>query len=171
MEGRNGKTEKHLACGDVGSRLQEYLDGTLGKTESLAVFLHLRDCESCSREHETVQELFALLDALPAQEVPAGFDGPILEAIPLAAYRAMEPLRRDRVPVYLETGYLPAWLRAPAVRLSGLTITLLGVLAVGMADAPAVVLVPTLAGAVPETLVRLQALARRATLAVRKATN
>jgi len=171
MEGRNGNKEKHVDCGDIGGRLQEYLDGTLGKTESLTVFLHLRDCEACSQEHEAVQRLFAALDTLPELEVPAGFDAPILEAIPLAAYRAMEPLRRERVPVYLETTYLPAWVRSPAVRLFGLVVTLLGVLSLGVADAPAVVLVPALAGAVPEIMVRVQAMARRATVAVRKATN
>lgn len=171
MEGRNDNKEQQPGCGDVVGCLQEYLDGTLDKTDSLAVFLHLRDCEDCSREHLHMQELFAMLEALPAREVPAGFDEPIMEAIPLAAYRAMEPLRRERVPVYLETEFLPAWLRAPAVRLAGLTATLVGVGAVGFADAPSVVLVPAVAGAVPEIVVRLQALARRATLAVLRATN
>lgn len=171
MEGRDNTMERQPGCGDVVGRLQEYLDGTLGKTDSLAVFLHLRDCGDCSREHAGLQELYAMLESLPAVAVPEGFDEPIMEAVPLEAYRAMEPLRRERVPVYLETEFLPVWLRAPAVRLAGLAVTLLGVVAAALTDVSSVVPMVAAAGAVPEALVRLQSVARRATLAVRKVTN
>ena len=171
MEGRNKDNTNRLACGDVNACLQDYLDGTLDKTESVGVFLHLRGCEACQREHDAVRDLFSLLDKLPHHPVPEGFDAPILEAVPYEAYRAMEPIRRERVPVYLETEFLPAWLRAPLVRLAGLATTLAAVMAMNTVDAPSLLLVPAVAGALPETLVRVQALARRATLAVRRVPN
>ena len=171
MEGRNGDNTNRLACRDVNLRLQDYLDGTLDKTESVGVFLHLRGCDACQREHDAVRELFSQLDQLPQHPVPEGFDELILETVPFEAYRAMEPIRRERVPVYLETGFLPAWLRAPLVRLAGLATTLASVLAMNTVDAPSLLLVPAVAGVLPEALVRVQALARRATLAVRRVPN
>jgi len=171
MDGRNMKKSNQLACGDVNLRLQDYLDGTLGKTESVEVFLHLRGCEGCRLEHDAVRGLFNQLDQLQQHPVPEGFDEPILETIPYEAYRAMEPIRRERIPVYLETEFLPAWLRAPLVRLAGLVTTLASVLAMNAVETPSLLLVPAVAGALPEVMVRFQALARRTTLAVRRVPN
>ena len=39
-------------CTGCRGALQEYLDGTLDKTRSLEVFLHLRDCAPCQAEHD-----------------------------------------------------------------------------------------------------------------------
>lgn len=150
-----------LACPDCRLELQDYLDGTLEKKRSLAVFLHLRDCEACGREHEALSLVFASLDALPAREAPAGFDAVVLAAVPFAAYRAMEPLRRERVPVYLEHGFLPGWVRAGATRVAGLVAALgaVGVWAAGVG--PDWLPVVAVAGVAPELLVRLQGLGRR----------
>jgi anti-sigma factor RsiW len=169
MEGRKDNNQTPLGCGDCRSELQEYLDGTLEKTRSLAVFLHLRGCPSCQAEHDAMQALFGLLESLPAEPAPEGFDEPILAAVPLAAYRAMEPLRRDRVPVFLTEEALPGFVRAPATRVGGLVLAAAAATAVGLADAPPVLLLATAAGALPELLVRVQGLARRATLALRRA--
>jgi anti-sigma factor RsiW len=169
MDGRNDMNDKSLACAECRGELQEYLDGTLEKTRSVAVFLHLRACADCQREHDRLQALFGLLAALPRHEVPADFDAPILAAVPLAAYRAMEPLRRQRVPVFLEEQALPAFFRARPVRAAGLVIAAATVGAVLAAAAPPGLLAVAGAGAAPELLVRLQGLARRLTLAVRRA--
>ena len=47
MNGKNNKPDQALACDDCRAGLQEYLDGTLEKPESLRFFLHLRDCAGC----------------------------------------------------------------------------------------------------------------------------
>lgn len=168
MTGRDELNNLPGACADCRGHLQDYLDGTLEKTRSLEVFLHLRDCAPCHQEHDAMQALFGLLEALPAQPVPEDFDAPILASIPLDAYRAMEPLRRERVPVLLQEESLPALVRAPAVRLAGLVVAAASVAAVTLAAAPAALLVGA-AGALPEALVRLQAAARTVALAVRRA--
>ncbi len=150
-----------IGCPDCRIELQDYLDGTLEKKRSLSIFLHLRDCDACRREHEALSRVFAGLDALPAHEAPADFDAVVLAAVPYAAYRAMEPLRRERVPVYLERGFLPAWLRAPATRAVGLAAAA-GVAVAWLAGAgPAWLPVVSVAGVLPEVLVRLQGIGRR----------
>lgn len=169
MDGRDDHQHRAPACTECRDALQEYLDGTLEKTRSLEVFLHLRACAPCQAEHDELQALFGLLGSLPAQTVPAGFDGPILAAIPLAAYRAMEPLRRARVPVFLEEEALPALVRSPAVRAGGLALAVASAAAVLAAGAPAGLLAVVGLGAAPEVLVRLQAVARKVALATRRA--
>ncbi len=169
-EQRNDRADHALNCPDCRLELQDYLDGTLEKKRSLAVFLHLRDCASCRLEHEALSIVFTRLDALPSLEAPADFDAAVLASVPYAAYRAMEPLRRERVPVFLEEQFLPVWLRSRATRVTGLVVSagaagiwLAGAVAEGLpggAWLPAV----ALAGAVPELLVRLQGFGRRLVL-------
>jgi hypothetical protein len=171
MDGRKSNHDVTLACTDVRDLLQEYLDGTLTKSDSVAVFLHLRGCGDCQAEHERLQGVFSMLDGLPQLPVPDDFDARILETIPLAAYREMEPLRRERVPVFLEENYLPAWLRDARTRLAGLGVTLTAVVAVTAAGLPRSLLLAAVVGALPEILVRCQFWARRATLAWRRAEN
>ena len=171
MDGRGHDDDVKFACTDVRDLLQEYLDGTLAKSDSVAVFLHLRGCDGCQAEHERLQAVFSMLDDLPQLPVPDEFDARILETIPLAAYREMEPLRRERVPVFLEESYLPAWVRDARIRLAGLSVTLVAVAAVTVADLPQPLLLAAVAGAVPEILVRCQGWARHATLAWRRAEN
>ncbi|MBK8166579.1 MAG: hypothetical protein IPK64_11590 [bacterium] len=158
---RKDRGTEALTCPDCRLELQDYLDGTLEKKRSLAVFLHLRDCEICHREQEALSRVFASLDALPAREAPAGFDAVVLAAVPFAAYRAMEPLRRARVPVYLERSFLPGWLRARVTRVSG-TVVAVGAVGAWLAGfGPPWLPGVAAAGAVPELLVRLQGLGRR----------
>ena len=150
-----------LACADCLAGLQEYLDGTLEKQLSLRLFLHLRDCESCRAQQEVMQGLFEMLDSLPSLEVPADFDDAILASVPYAAYREMEPLRRERVPVYLAEQFLPRFVRARVTRFVGL-----GVAAAALGSYAALAgpqWLPAVAGVgvVPELLVRLQGLGRR----------
>ncbi len=150
-----------LACADCQDGLQEYLDGTLEKKQSLKFFLHLRDCSVCQEEHTRLQGMFEMLDALPSQEVPADFDDAILASVPYAAYREMEPLRRERVPVYLEEHFLPQIVRSRVTRLSGLGITVAAIAAAVVLDGPVWLSVAASAGVVPELLVRLQGIGRR----------
>ncbi len=158
----NNKTNQPLACPECRQGLQDYLDGTLDKQRSLRFFLHMRDCASCQQEHDRLQVMFGMLDSLPDHEVPADFDEAILAAVPYAAYRAMEPLRRERVPVFLEEAFLPRLIRSPAVRGTGVGAAAVSLVMIsqglGGNFLPAVVVT----GLVPEILVRLQGLGRRA---------
>lgn len=86
-------------CRQTRDRMQDYLDQTLPKRESLAVFLHVRECGECSAQSATLQSLYEQLNGLPPLEAPADFDARVLAAVPYAAYRAMAPLRSPRVPV------------------------------------------------------------------------
>jgi len=130
-----------LACHDCREGLQEYLDGTLEKKQSLRFFLHLRECSTCQQEHELLQGRFEMLDNLPSRE--------------------MEPLRRERVPVYLAEHFLPQFVRSRVTRWSGLGVTIAATVAVVGLDGPAWLPVAAVIGATPEILVRLQGLGRR----------
>ena len=44
MYGKKNKSDLPLDCDECRVGLQEYLDGTLEKPESLRFFLHLREC-------------------------------------------------------------------------------------------------------------------------------
>jgi len=154
-----------LACSECQVGLQEYLDGTLAKKQSLRIFLHLRDCKACEQSHLSLKNLFELLGDLPQHELPADFDDAILASVPYASYLAMEPLRRARVPVYLEEHFLPAVIRSQVTRLAGvgLSAVALGAMMVWdgspwlVAASPVAIIV----GVVPELLVRMQGLGRR----------
>ncbi len=148
------------ACQDCRDGLQEYLDGTLEKQQSLRFFLHLRDCGDCRQEHTLLQDMFAMLDNLPQHEVPADFDDAILASVPYAAYLEMEPLRRERVPVYLEEHFLPHVVRSRVTRWSGLGLTVVAVAATVVLDGPAWLPAVAGLGVVPELLVRIQGLGR-----------
>jgi anti-sigma factor RsiW len=166
----NGKrNDQALDCRDCRGGLQEYLDGTLAKHESLGFFLHLRDCTSCREEHDRMRDLFQMLDALPAAEAPADFDLAVLASVPYESYREMAAIRQDRVPVFLEESALPRLVRSPVVRLSGLAVSLLALAAGFLVEGTWVLPLATGLGLVPEALVRLQGLGRRMVLSARRA--
>lgn len=150
-----------LDCRDCREGLQEYLDGTLEKQVSLRFFLHLRECADCRTEHDRLQELYEMLRVLPDHPVPAGFDEAILASVPYEAYRAMEPIRRERVPVYFEKEFLPAWIRSPITRLAGLGVTVVSLGVIALLDGPSTLAAAAVAGAIPEAVVQLQGLGRR----------
>jgi anti-sigma factor RsiW len=150
-----------LACHDCRDGLQEYLDGTLVKQQSLRFFLHLRDCSSCQEDHAQLKMMFEMLDTMPACEVPADFDDAILASVPYASYKEMEPLRRERVPVYLEEHFLPQLVRSRVTRWSGLGVTVASVAATFALNGPAWLPAAAAVGLVPELLVRMQGLGRR----------
>ncbi len=116
---RDHRAGDGLNCPDCRLEMQDYLDGTLEKKRSLSVFLHLRECEACRFEHDALRAVFAGLEALPALEAPADFDARVLASVPYGAYQAMASLRRERVPVFLEEQFLPAWLRARELDAAG----------------------------------------------------
>jgi anti-sigma factor RsiW len=169
MYGKNNKPEGPLGCDQCRQGLQEYLDGTLEKPESLRFFLHLRECSACQAEHDRLQGLFRMLDSLPDHEVPADFDDAVLASVPYAAYQAMEPLRRDRVPVYLEEAFLPRFVRARLTRLVGSGIAAVSAALAFRGDDSAILPILMVAGLLPELLVRLQGLGRRALQTARRA--
>ncbi len=164
MDGRDQRDHRAghgLDCPDCRLELQEYLDGTLEKKRSLAVFMHLRDCAACRADHDALQAVFSGLDALPALEAPADFDAKVLASVPYGAYQAMASLRRERVPVFLEEQFLPAWLRARATRVAGLAVAAAVAFAFAAGAGAGWLLAPGLAGLGPELLCRLQGAGRR----------
>jgi len=170
MDGnRFDKDQQPASCRSCREQLQDYLDGTLEKTQSLQLFLHLRDCPGCQAEHDHMQGLFQLLETLPDHEVPVDFDEAVLASVPYAAYQAMEPLRRERVPVFLEEAFLPAAVRSPITRLAGLGIAGVSFTALVSTSGPDLLLPLGIVGLVPELMVRLQGLGRRAAGVVRRA--
>ncbi len=160
MSGIDKKNNK-IGCAEVCGRLQDYLDETLDKSESMAVYLHLRDCEGCRKELDELKALFAMLGDMPQTEVPEDFDEKILASVPYAAYREMEPLRRERIPVLLEEESLPGFVRSAATRIAGGTIAVATAagLALGRLPDPAAALL--VLGVLPEALVLLQRFTRR----------
>ena len=166
MDGRNSTPP--CDCTTCQGDLQEYLDGTLDKNQSLQIFLHLRECDTCRAEHERMQALFLALDSLPDVPVPEEFDDAVLASVPYAAYKEMAPLRAVRVPVYLEETFLPAAVRAPLNRLAGVAIAAIAAGVNWVADGPQWLLAFSVIGLLPELLVRLQGVSRWATLLVRR---
>ncbi len=155
-------------CEDFKLSIQEYLDGTLDKQDSLALFLHGRECPDCLARLDEVKAVFQLLDDLPTQQVPEDFNVKILAAVPYQAYREMEPLRRERVPVYLEHEYLPVAVRSMVTRGVGLAVALVCSAGLVTNILPDWTLACTTVGLLPEVIVRLQGLGRWLTLAVQK---
>jgi anti-sigma factor RsiW len=149
------------SCTEIRARLQDYLDGTLPRKASMALFLHVRECEGCSRQLAEMERLFGRLGSLAPVEPPADFDRRILESVPYAAYRAMEPLRRERMPVILEEEALPAFVRARGTRAVGGLVAVLT--AIGLATDTLTGGWAALAavGVLPEALIRLQGASRR----------
>jgi len=161
-----GRDDEPLSdvCMSCREAFQDYLDGTLSKQHSLEVFLHLRGCEPCRRELAEVEQLLEMLGSLPPVEAPADLDAAVLTAVPYEAYRAMAPLRRERVPVYLEEDFLPASVRAGRTRVAGGMVAVLVVVGLATRWLPDWTVTIAVAGALPEVLVRLQRLARRLSL-------
>lgn len=168
MDRKKNQTETPLGCQDCRDGLQEYLDGTLEKTRSLQFFLHLRDCSDCRTEQVKLQALFGLLEALPDHEVPEDFDQKVLASVPYAAYRAMEPIRRERVPVIFQEERLPGFVRSPITRITGVGLALGGFILGQASGGMETISTISLLGLLPELLVRLQGVGRFAALAVRR---
>jgi len=158
-----------LECGPCQEKMQEYLDGTLDKTSGLSVFLHMRDCADCQAEHDRLVGLFQLLEGLPDHEPPAEFDQKILASVNYEGYKAMEGIRRERVPVFLEEEFLPAFVRAPATRTAGLVVAVAAAGAQFALEAPAYLGAAVVVGVMPELMVRLQAVGRRVALGMTRA--
>ena len=168
MKDRKNTEGQPLSCPECLDGLQEYLDGTLEKQRSLLLFLHLRDCPACDREHEQLKHLYEVLQTLPDHPVPEGFDDPILASVPYEAYRAMEPIRRERVPVYLEEDFLPAWIRSGVTRWGGTAIAAGAAAATWAMDLPLTVAATGAIGLVPAVLVALQGAGRRVALTLQR---
>ncbi len=148
-------------CIETCSQLQAYLDKTLSRKESMALFLHVRECRGCNEELETMERLYGLLGGLPSIEPPEDFDARILESVPYEAYKAMEPLRRERMPVILEEEALPAFIRAGATRAVGGLVAVMTAAGLATGALPVGWTALMVAGALPEVLLRLQGASRR----------
>jgi anti-sigma factor RsiW len=155
-------------CPDYRLWFQDYLDGTLPKQQSLELFLHMRECQECALRLKETERLFQLLDSLPSVSVPEDFNEKVLSAVPYQAYKEMAPLRRERVPVFLEEEFLPASVRAVTTRATGGLVAAAAAVGLVTSWLPDVASVVVVAGLLPEALVRLQDVARRLTLAVQR---
>lgn len=158
------QTDSSDRCEQFSASFQDYLDGALPKTQSLELFLHLRECSGCREGLSELQEVIDLLEGLPAAEVPDGFDDPILEAVPYQAYRDMVSWRRDRVPVYLAEDFLPAPLRDVRTRVTGGALAALAAVGLAASWLPDLAFVVVFGGILPEATVRLQQVARKLSL-------
>ena len=168
MVGKSKNTGQPLSCQECQNGLQEYLDGTLEKKQSLRFFLHIRDCAACKVEHAQLQDLYSLLDNLPEQSVPEGFDQTILAAVPYEAYQEMAAIRAERVPVFLEEAFLPEIIRSSVTRTIGVGAAAVATGVFWMAGGPAFLPFISVVGLIPEILVRLQGVGRWAALTARR---
>lgn len=168
MSDQHSRQAPHLTCVECQQSLQDYLDGGLGKPESMRVFLHVRDCGDCSRELARHEQLVAMLESLPGREPPADFDARILASVPYDSYRAMAGLRRARVPVFLEQESIPAWLRGRTLRLSGAAVAAVALAArwTGLVPDTALTVAVAAAGLAPEIILTIQGMARRLVLSL-----
>jgi anti-sigma factor RsiW len=148
-------------CTETRTQLQAYLDKTLSRKESMALFLHVRECRGCNEELEAMERLYGLLGGLPSIVPPEDFDARVLDSVPYEAYKAMEPLRRERMPVILDEETLPAFIRAGATRAVGGLLAVLTAVGLATDALPGGWATLGLAGALPEALVRLQSASRR----------
>jgi len=165
--GKNKQVDPR-GCADFRQLFQDYLDSTLEKQESLQVFLHLRECSQCHVHLEETKTVFQLLESLPTPEIPAGFDDKILASIPYQAYKEMEPIRRERMPVYLEREFLPAAIRSTVTRSAGFGLALVSGAGLVSGWLPDWTVLFTAAGLFPEAAVRLQGLGRWLTLVTQR---
>ena len=157
-----------LTCHACAAMAQAYVDGDLPRQDSLRVFLHVRQCPACAEALASWQQLVEGLGQLTRHEPPADFDARILAAVPYAAYREMAPLRARRVPAYLQPTFLPAWIRAGAVRFTGAALALSCGVAALAGAVPAEAAAAGALGVVPEALVLLQEAGRRLALRPRR---
>lgn len=75
-------------CRDLFARLSEYLDGEMGESLCAETEAHLEDCPPCRDFLESLRRTVALLDRLPAEEVP--------EEIRREVRDSLDRLRRER---------------------------------------------------------------------------
>ncbi len=169
MKDHHNAKGQTLACSECREGLQDYLDGTLEKQQSLRFFLHLRECAECQAEHSRLHELYEMMESLPDHPVPEGFDEAILASVPYDAYRQMEPIRRERIAVFLEEEFLPAWVRSPVTRLAGLGVAAVSVGSIIFLEGPGFLSAAAAAGAIPQILVSVQGMGRRLSLSHRQA--
>ncbi len=167
MTGRKAE-QPPISCAECRASLQDYLDGTMVKTESMRVFLHLRDCADCEAVHRQWQATFEALESMPELEPPADFDARVLAAVPYDSYRAMAELRAPRVPVIFAEESLPAVVRSPVTRLAGMVVAAGAGVAMGWFDGPSSLAYLVLAGLLPEAVVRLQGALRGAVLVLQR---
>jgi anti-sigma factor RsiW len=74
-------TQATRICGFVRKRIDEYVDGALGKTDAAAVSDHVAACASCSRLLAQARETRDLVRALGQRTVPASFDAALARRI------------------------------------------------------------------------------------------
>jgi len=72
-----------MDCKDIRFRLQELLDQTLSKQESVRVERHLQACASCLAHHRQLQALSRAIAALPDYSPSPAFTGGVLSALGL----------------------------------------------------------------------------------------
>lgn len=92
--------------------VQDYLDGTLSRTQALQFYLMVRREPELRAELEAHRSLQHALESLPVPEPPEGFDARILASVPYDRYRNAPP--RPRVAPEARVGLLARWRAAMA---------------------------------------------------------
>mgnify|MGYP003972732311 CR=1 FL=1 len=148
-------------CKSFVEKLQQYIDKDLPKEESMSMFLHARDCVDCSVELDRLESICSSLNELPEIQSPADFDQKILSSIPYNSYKAMADIRQPRVPVILDEEIIPGIVRSPLTRgiCSSIAVLSIAGLISGWLDSSGMLIF--VAGAMPESLVRLQSIFRK----------
>ncbi|MGB9596396.1 MAG: anti-sigma factor family protein [Candidatus Poribacteria bacterium] len=59
-----------MKCKKVKKMLSDYIDGNIGKTESLSINQHILECDSCRQELESFKKLFELIDNVSKVDYP-----------------------------------------------------------------------------------------------------
>jgi len=76
------------------ARVQDYLDGTLSRTQALQFYLMVRREPELRAELEAHRSLQSALESLPLPEPSEGFEARILDSVPYERYRAAPPRPR-----------------------------------------------------------------------------
>lgn len=72
-----------MNCPDARERLQDLLDGALGRDEAEALREHLGDCAACAGELAAFEAVREVLRAVPGAPAPPGFAEEVLERLPV----------------------------------------------------------------------------------------
>jgi predicted anti-sigma-YlaC factor YlaD len=70
-----------MKCDDLGRRLTELRDGTLGESDCAAIERHLQECVSCGALHQELEDLARLCRESERPRMPAAVRRRIEEAL------------------------------------------------------------------------------------------
>ena len=102
-----------MLCSRVQNQLSAYCDREVTGAEMLEIRRHLDRCGDCRAEHESLQQVRALLGALPAAEPPRAFDAAMLTAPRPSRWAVLAQAYGSHMRAYLNE-WRAAWSLGPA---------------------------------------------------------